>query len=91
MSAQVKADGFTVRNTDPRRPRLRLRLGKVWHGDIIRLLCRQQKITEAAAQNRSAVLNAGKFTKNLKFVFENCFRNEGGWYFNPDKKREGRL
>jgi hypothetical protein len=45
----------------------------VWHGDIIRLLCRRQKITEAAAQNRNPVLNAGEFTRNLKFVFENCF------------------
>jgi hypothetical protein len=36
----------------------------VWHGDIIRLLCSWQKITEAVAQNRIAVWNAGKFTKN---------------------------
>jgi hypothetical protein len=51
----------------------------VWHGDIIRLVCSWQKITEAVAQNRRAVWNAGKFTKNQSLFLKIVFRNESCW------------
>jgi hypothetical protein len=35
MAAEVEADGFIVGNTYSRRARLCLRLGKVWHEEII--------------------------------------------------------
>jgi hypothetical protein len=51
----------------------------VWHGDIIRLVCSWQKITEAVAQTRNAVWNAGKFTKNQSLFLKIVFRNERCW------------
>lgn len=52
MAAQVETNGFAVGNAYSRRPRLGLRLGKVWHTEgIIRFLRRYQKITEDVARD----------------------------------------
>jgi hypothetical protein len=40
MAAKVEANGFVIGDPDSRRPRLGLRLGKVWHEEIIVSLCR---------------------------------------------------
>jgi hypothetical protein len=51
MAAEVEADGFVVGDPYSRRPRFGLRLGKVWHEEIIVFLCRTGKITEASGPN----------------------------------------
>jgi hypothetical protein len=40
LAAEVEANRFVVGHSYSRRPRLRWRLGKVWHADIIVSLCR---------------------------------------------------
>jgi hypothetical protein len=51
MAAEVEANGFIVGNAYSGRTRFSLRLGKVWHEEMIGHLRRFQKITEAVAQN----------------------------------------
>src|SRR5579871_2339030 len=80
MAAQVKTNRLVVRNTHSRRPRLCLCLGKMWHADIIRLLCRRQKITEAVAQNRAwyrtpAIHEEPKFHFKIIFQDKNSVRS----------------
>lgn len=60
MPAQIEADRFIVRDPYSRRPRLCVRLRKVWHGKIIVFLPKSQKITEAPAQNLVPQLDAGQ-------------------------------
>jgi hypothetical protein len=48
MAAEIEANGFVIGYPYSRRPRLGLRLGKVWHEEIIASLRCTGKITEAS-------------------------------------------